>query len=164
MAPTVNLTVRTSLQEVKTASGEDAGAAGMPFTSGTPGGTVYNAGSTPPCSYASKFTITLSGGAASLLLNAIPDDVNGTFDATGLKVNFLRFEAPTGNANKIVVSQGASNPYRLDGATNWSKPYAPGQKEQWEGDAAGDTVASGHNQIDFAGTGSQTILVHIGCG
>lgn len=164
MSATVNLTVRTSLQEVKTAGGEDSGGGGMPFTSGTPNGTTYNSGTTPPCSYASKFTLALVSGAVTLDLTAIPDDQNGTFDSTGLKLNFLRLSNPNGNANKISAAQGASNPYRFDGATNWSFVLAPGQSMQAEGDAAGDAVASGHKTIDFAGTGSQTINVHIGLG
>ena len=164
MSTATSLVVRTSLQEVKTPSGADAGAPGTPFTSGNPAGDTYNASSGVPVSYASKFTITLSSGAATLDLTAIPDDENGTFDATGLKLNFLRLEVPIGDANKVLASQGASNAYRLDGATNWSIPLAPGQKVQLEGDAAGDAVASGHKTIDFAGTGAQTISVHIGLG
>ena len=65
------------------------------------------------------------------------------------------------NANKIVVSQGASNGYRIDGATNWSIPLAPGQSMLLWGDGAADVIGSSHLNIDLAGTGSQILEVQV---
>ncbi len=165
MSSTVSLSVTTAIVATKTPTGADVGNPSVGFTSGTPGGTTYNATSTPAVTVESKFTATLSTGALTIDLTALPDDVNGTVDTTGLKVNFLRLENTSTNANKIVASNGASNPYRIDGATTaWSITLAPGQVAQLELNAAGDTVASGHKTIDLAGTGSQTLKVHVALG
>lgn len=164
MAYTVSFGVRTSIVEIKSPTGADSGNPDVGFTSGNPSGDTYNSGTTVPVTVASKFTVTMSGGAATIDLTAIPDDVNGTADGTGLKVNFLRLENPSTNANKITISQGASAAYRLDGATNWSIVLAPGQKIQFEGDAAADAVGGSHKNIDLAGTLAQTLKVHVGLG
>ncbi len=165
MSSTINLSVRTSIIETKTPTGSDAGNPSVSFTSGNPEGDAYTASSTIPVTKSSKFTVTLDPTTHTLDLTAIPDDVNGTFDGTGLKVNFLRFHATATNANTIVVSNGASNPYRLDATTTaWSETLAPDQVAQRELKAAGDVIGSSHKTIDFAGTGVQTVEVHIALG
>ena len=64
----------------------------------------------------------------------------------------------------MVISQGAANPWRYDGATNWSIPLAPGQSVTLNLDGLSDAVGSTHKTIDIAGTGSQILNVAIGVG
>ncbi len=162
MSYTLTTVVQTTIKTIKSPTGADAGNPDTSFTSGNPAADTYVAASSVPCSKSSKFTLALSSGTATLDLTAIPDDVNGTFDATGLKVQFLRFHATATNANKIVASNGASNPYRLDATTTaWSDTLVAGQIAQHELNNAGDTVGGSHKTIDFAGTLVQTIDVHI---
>ncbi len=123
---------------------------------------TYNAASAVPVSFQSPFTVTLSSGTATLDLTAIPRVGGGTFDATGLRIQAIRFEASAGNANTIAISNGASNPYRLNATTTaWSDTLVAGQVAQHELKNAGDVVGSSHKTIDFAGTGAQTMLVHL---
>jgi hypothetical protein len=160
MSTTVSVQAYSTIKAVKTPSGADPGDQTLTFTSQSDTSTL-NSGTTVTVSKESKFTVTLSGGAYTLDLTQIPDDVNGTFDATGLKVQFLRLAPSSGNANKVTVSQGASNAYRLDGATNWSWTGLAGQVALFEGNNGGEAVGGSHKNIDFAGTGSQTVAVHI---
>lgn len=112
---------------------------------------------TPAVTKASQFTVTLSSGTATLDLTAIPGfDPEETVDGTGLKVQQIKIQNPDTNANKITVSNGAANPYRLDGATTaWSITLMPGQSVLLNLDDQSDDVGSSNKNIDLAGTGSQ---------
>ncbi len=162
MSTSVTVSVRTSLAAVKTFSGADSGNPDISFTSGNPSGDVYTAATTIPVSKESKFTATMSGGVLTIDLTALTSDAEPTIDATGLRVQFLRLASPSTNANKIVVSQGGSNPYRLDAATaTWSIPMAVGQIVQLELGNAGDVVGGSNKTILLTGTAAQTLSVHI---
>jgi len=121
-------------------------------------------GSTSPASTkGSIFTVTLSGGAATLDLTAIPGlTPNETIDGTGLKVQFIKFTPTSSNANPITVSKGASNGYGMTAAgTTWSIPMDAGQSETKQLNASSITIDATHKNIDFAGTAAQTIKVAI---
>ena len=164
MSSTISASVRTALAVTKTFTGADAGNPDASFTSGNPSGDTYTSSSSVPVTIESKFTVTLTAGAYTLDLTAIPGDTDaGTLDGTGLKLQFLRLEGSSGNANKIEVKNGAVNGYRTDAATTASLDVVllAGQKAQFEFDEAADDVSSTHKTLDFAGTGSQTMLVHV---
>ncbi len=76
----------------------------------------------------------------------------------------MKIQNPSTNANKITVASGASNGWRLDGATSWTIPLAPGQSVAINCANASDTVGSSHKTIDLAGTGAQTLNVEMTAG
>ncbi len=159
MSSTVNVVCRNEITAVKTFS--EAPLDPVTFQSKS-SEDAYTASTAVPVTKESKFTVTLSSGTYTLDLTAVPSDTDGTFDGTGLKVQKVRFDVPTTNANKVVISQGGSNPYKLDGATTtWSLPIAPGGRWLLELDETGDDVGSGAKTILFTGTGAQTCKVHM---
>lgn len=123
----------------------------------------YTAATSVPVTFQSPFTVTLVSGAYTLDLTAIPTPSGGTYDATGKKLQKLRLEAAAGNANKVEIKNGASSGYRTDGATTASLDVVllATQKALFEFDEGADDVGSSHKTLDFSGTGSQQIKVHL---
>lgn len=118
--------------------------------------------SSPAATQQASFQQALSSGAATISLEALPGlTPSETVNGVGLKVQMLKLRNLAANANKIVVSQGASNGYRLDGATNWSIPLAPGQSILMNLDGAADAIGSTHLNIDLAGTLAQVLECEI---
>ena len=120
---------------------------------------------TPAVSKQSSGQITMSSGSATISLESLPGltpDETVTF--AGLKVQQLKFQNPSTNANKITIAQGGSNPYYLDGATNWSIVLAPGQSVLLNLDGASSTVGSGALNIAVTGTGAQVLNIQATAG
>ncbi len=124
---------------------------------------TFTASTTVPVTKHASFTQALSSGTATIDLTTLPGiTADETVNGTGLKVQFLKLINPSTNANKIVASNGASNPYRLDGLTTaWSITLAPGQAVLLELNDAADDVSGSHKTIDLAGTLVQTLSVQI---
>ena len=123
---------------------------------------VLNGSSSPAATLQAQFSQALSTGTATLDLTSLPGLTSQeTVNGTGLKVQQIKLMNPSTNANKITAAQGASNAYRLDGATNWSIPLAPGQSVLLYLDGAADVVGSSHKTIDLAGTGAQALNVAV---
>ena len=162
-APTFVVTMNSQLSIVETLVGVGVSPGDNTVTLNGLNETVQlNGSSTPPVSKCTIFPVTLSGGAATIDLTALPGLTNNeTIDASGLKGQFLKLTNPATNANKIIAAQGGSNPWRLDGATNWSVALAPGQSVLFNLDNLTDAVGSGNKTIDLTGTGSQVLDVAI---
>lgn len=163
MSSTISAHVVQSVTVVKTFSQADAGNPDVTFTTGNVD-EVLTAGTTVTVSKHADFTKTLSTGTGTIDLTSLPGDGADTevVNGTGLKVQVLHFTNPSTNANKITVSNGASNPYRIDGATTtWTIPLAPGQSAQLRLVGAGDVIGGSNKTIDLVGTGSQTLKVRI---
>jgi|SRR6185312_9312151 len=124
---------------------------------------TLTATTTPPATLQTQFNQALTAGAATIDLTALPGlNADEVVNGNGLKVQLVKFKNPSANANKITISQGASNAYRLDGATNWTISLAPGQSAgPFYLDAASDVISSTHKTIDLAGTGTQTLQVAV---
>ena len=163
-APNFNVTLNSQLTIVETPTGPDS-----------PTGSVVIAGynetvnltqaSTPGVTKGTAFPVALVAGVATIDLTNLPgltpdEIVNGT----GLKVQFLKLQNPSTNANKIVVGKGASNGIQLDGATTWSFPLAPGQSILVNCNNATDVIGATKKNIDLAGTGTQTLNVSVTMG
>lgn len=114
---------------------------------------------TPPVSQQSAFQQALTSGAATISLEALPGlTPSETINGAGLKLQAMKLRNLAANANVIKVSNGASNPYRLDATTTaWSVTLAPGQSWLHYLDGAGDVIGSTHLNIDLAGTGAQVL-------
>lgn len=127
---------------------------------------ALSASTTPAVTAAASFQQALSGGAATIDLTSLPGlETTDTVSFNTLKVQQMKLQNPSTNANKIVASNGATNPYRLDGATTaWIITLAPGQSVLLNLANAGDTVGSSHKTIDLAGTGSQALNVEMTAG
>ncbi len=163
MSSTISARIQQAVTVVKTFSEADAGNPDVSFTTGNVDETL-TASTTVPVTKHASFTKTLSSGSGTIDLTTLPGDGadTETVDGSGLKVQALMLTNPSTNANKIVASNGASNPYRIDGATTaWSITLAPGQSVLLRLGDAGDDVGSSHKTIDLAGTGSQTLKVRV---
>lgn len=123
---------------------------------------TLNASSSVPVTKHANFNKTLSTGAGTIDLTALPGiTADETVNGTGLKVQKLMLTNPNTNANKMTISQGASVAYRLDGATNWSVVLGPGQSCLFELDEGAEDIGASHKNIDIAGTGSQILHCRI---
>lgn len=124
---------------------------------------TLTASTTPAATKHSQWTVTLSGGAATIDLTAIPG-LNGseTIDGTGLKVRLLQFYTPAANANVVSVTKAVSNGYGLDAAgTSWTESLDPDTGRSMWLNTTAPTIGSGAKNITVAGTGSQTIQVGV---
>lgn len=124
----------------------------------------FTGASPVPVSLAVGVLVTLTGGAATLDLTAIVDELGRTIDLTGLKVQSFRAKPTTTNANKISFKSGASNGYNLGGDADfkWSG-YATDESDNLWRDTNPDVGPTAKN-IDFAGTGTQSIRLQIVAG
>jgi hypothetical protein len=128
---------------------------------------TLNAGTTPPVSMETQFALAMTSGSATLDLTNVPDCSGQTvLNGTGLKLAFVKFQNPAGNANSITIANGGSNPYRLDAATGTFTfpPLAPGQSMLINLDGAGDTIGSSHKTFAITGTGAQALNVQVSMG
>ena len=108
---------------------------------------------TVPATKCSFDSVPLVAGAATIDLTALPMTANSatTFDATGLKVQVIRLENPSTNANNITFAEGASNGYSLWGSA-WAITLKPGQAVMYYGADGTPDVAAGDKTIDVTGT------------
>ena len=165
-APSFVVTMTSQMTIVETINGAAVSPQDNTVTLSGLNETVQATGTTtPPVSVATAFPAVLSSGALTISLEALPGlTPSEILNAAGLKGTFLKLSNPIANANKITASQGASNGWRLDGATNWSIPLAPGQSILLNLDGQTDAVGASHLNIDLAGTGSQVLNVGIALG
>jgi hypothetical protein len=117
-------------------------------------GGTFNASGTIPCTKVSSGVATLSAGAGTINLAAMPGVNGGTVDFTGLKVQFVKLSNPS--ANNIVVTPGAANGIDLFGAAS-SITIAPGQELLFKFNETGPDVAAADRTLDLAGTLAQTL-------
>jgi len=61
-------------------------------------------------------------GSASLDLTSLTDTLGASLDLTGLKVLALIVANPSGNAADVVIADGSSNPYSLNGGDDLTIP------------------------------------------
>ena len=160
-APNFVVTLNSQLTIVETPQGPDS-PSGSITISGFNETVQLTQATTPAVTKGTAFQQALTAGTATIDLTALPgltpdEVVNGN----GLKVQFVKFQNPSANANKIVVAKGASNGVQLDGATTWSFPLAPGQSILVNCDNLSDTIGSTKKTIDLTGTGSQVLNVEI---
>ncbi len=126
-------------------------------------GSVLTASTTPAATKQSQWTVTLSGGAATIDLTQIPGfNSSEVIDGTGLKVRMLQFYAPATNANVITALKAVSNGYGLDAAgTSWTESLDPDTGRSMWLNTSAPTIGGSAKSITLTGTGSQTIQVGI---
>ncbi len=163
MSSTITVLYASKVTVVETFSGAVDGDNTSTFAAQNEEATYTASTTVPVTKHSPPSTVTLGSGLATIDLALLPGiTADETVVGTGLKAQFIKFTNPSTNANKIVISNGASNPYRIDGATTtWSIPLAPGQTVLLSLNDAGDDVAGSHKTIDLVGTGSQTLTVQI---
>lgn len=157
----LTLSYNASLSGVETVSDVFASANDATVTlNGLSASGDYNSGSGVPVTKQAAGRKTLSTGAGTLDLTALPGGVGGaTVDGTGLKVQFAKFRNKSTNSNTMTISQGASNDYELAG--DFSITLAVGQEVTLFLNEAAPDIASGDKTIDIAGTGSEVLEYHI---
>lgn len=106
-------------------------------------------------------TVTLAAGVKTLNLAALVDALLGTVDMTGLKLKLVHITAPSTNTAVITIVPGASNGY-----TSLGLGLRIGI-----GDSQGPLIMNGaiavdatHKNLDFAGTGAETLYMVLGFG
>ena len=128
---------------------------------------TFNSGTTVPVTVAVGVIVTLTAGSATLDLTAITDELGRTVDLSGLKVQSLRVKPHADNANIISMKPGASNGYNLGNSASfyWSGygGTPPDEADFLWREKCPDVDAT-HKNLDFAGTGSQKILLQIVAG
>lgn len=122
-------------------------------------GTPLTASTAVPITKRATGQLTMSGGAGTINLAALPGETDGeTIDLTGLKVQLIIFRSLSSNANLITATKGASNGYGLGASgASWTLPLSPAQLGMLLGKDLNPDVASGARTIDVAGTGSQVL-------
>lgn len=127
---------------------------------------VLNPSSTVPVTMKGAFTVTLSGGVATIALRAFPKDDDNPLllqDGNGLKVQVAKFKNPASNAGDMTITFGASTPYLLGGsAFKWI--LKPGQHITVFGNDATPDVSNTLKSIDVAGAGTETLQVFLALG
>lgn len=117
---------------------------------------TLNADTTPAATQIVSFIVTLSAGAATIDLSALPG-TQGTLDGTGLKIRSFWLknikEDGTANTGAVTITPGASNGYNIFGASDGKATADLGGTIHWT-PAASQTIASGDRNIDLAGTGT----------
>lgn len=162
MAATISVAFASQVSITETLTGTYVSTSANNFVvNGLNESTTYTASTSVPVTKCAAFQQALTSGAATIDLTALPGaTADETVVGTGLKLQILKIRNLSTNANKITVSNGASNPYRLDGATTaWTFVLAPGQSYTLFLNESADDVGSSHKTIDLAGTGSQVLEV-----
>lgn len=127
----------------------------------------YGGSSTPAISEVWSDTVDLVAGAASIDLAALARQAPlATLDLTGLNVVGWGFAGAAANTAGIEVAPGASNPYHIFGTADDQVTVYPGQVLYGYSTVADDlpAVAAGAKEIDFAGTGTESIHVLVFAG
>ena len=118
------------------------------------------AATTPPVTKVAAFTLALVAGEAEIDLTNLTGSNGGPIDGTGLKVQVLKVNATSTNANPITFEAGDSNGYTI-GAVGWVSPLLAGQEWLHYGNEGNPDVAAGAKIIKVTGTGTQSAQVLI---
>lgn len=119
-----------------------------------------NATSSVPATKAVSFLQALTDGAATIDLTALVGVNGAAVTGDGLKVQYFYAEASASNANAITISEGAAEGYELLGAS-FTFALLAGQSIAIYGNEATPAISGALNQIDLAGTGTQSVKVQI---
>lgn len=124
---------------------------------------TLNSGSTPPATLIAAFQKALVAGVATIDLTALTGTNGAVVNFTGLKVQIAKFANPITNANPIVITFGAANPYLLGGA-GFKHTLNPGDEVTYSNRDTAPDVAGGAKNIDISGTGTQALNVELVAG
>jgi len=119
-----------------------------------------DAASSVPVTKVANFDQALTAGAATIDLTALPGINGATVNGSGLKVQLLRVQAKSTNANAITLTEGASNGYELAGNA-WKAAVQAGQELTFYANEKAPDIGSGAKTIDLAGTETQALEVLI---
>jgi hypothetical protein len=115
--------------------------------------------SSVPVTQVSSQVLALVAGTKTLDLTALPGANGVTIDGTGLKVRAVKLKGITAMA-AITITAGASLGYNLFGS-GWKVIVNADQEAVFFLGNNAPTITSGLKNIDFAGTGTNTINVEI---
>ena len=119
---------------------------------------ILGSGSSVPCTKVAPFLATLIAGALTIDLTALVGTNGAAVDLTGLKIQAIKFRAPTTNSAVINIAPGVANDYDLLGAS-FSIDLLPGQEVMAFLNEAAPDVATADAEIDLAGTGTDALEV-----
>jgi hypothetical protein len=157
----VSVTYRADLTVVETIGATPAlSSADQTITHNALNRTIpLTASSTPDAELVAETRVTLTAGAATIDLTAIPTNRGGTIDGTGKKVRAFKFRAPSDNTGgAISVAAGASNGLAMAGS---DFKYNVGIDCEVQGYLKDTSTAidATHKTLDLAGTGTDALDV-----
>lgn len=163
MSATITVGRKSEINVLQTFSDGVSGNETVLFNGGMNIDTSYTSATSVPVTKFAEFEKTMSGGAGTIDLTALPGiTADETVVGTGLKLQLLRIRNKSTNANAITVTKGASNGYGLNAAgASWTVVLDPGQAATFELNETAPNVAAGAKDIDISGTGSQILEVQI---
>lgn len=124
---------------------------------GITGYTSLSATTSPVASKVAAYEITLSSGAATIDLTALPQAGGGTQSVNGLLARYIVLVNPVSNANNITIADGATNGYQLFGDASGQITLKPGQFIILYCAGNAQTVGGSNKTIDLTGTGTQVL-------
>ena len=149
----VQFSNQITTNEVVTYSGDPTVSAnGQPQAAQLGGVYRYDGNAGPLANYSFHGQITLSSGAFTLDLTALPDAQLGTVSMAGKKLIHWEMVGVAANVNPITAQQGASNGFT---GLNGTITVGPNDICAHGPINVPVTVASGVKTIDFSGTGAQ---------
>lgn len=143
------------LQAVLSAAIEGAGTVEINLREFDRGSSPYSSASTPPVSKVGYDKLTLSGGTDTIDLTAVPNQVEGAQDLTGVKIVCGILKAPSTNTGNVTIAKGASNGYELNGTH--SIELKPGETLCFDKVDELTDVAAGAKNLDVSGTASDKL-------
>jgi hypothetical protein len=117
---------------------------------------TLNGTSSPAVTKQASLRVTLSTGAATVDMTSMTPQNEAAVNATGLKPQLYKFQAPATNSGAITIAPGGSNGHALLGAS-FSITLNPGQEVSGYLDASAVTVDSTHKTIGLSGTGTDVL-------
>lgn len=125
---------------------------------------AFSATTTPAATQVWSGTVTLVAGTKSLDLTALSGIGGLAQDFTGLKLRACGWHAPSANTGDITIRPHATNGYPLlgtDGATTGRKVVRPKGRGCFTEETDAAAVSASAKVIEFVGTGSETINLHL---
>jgi len=111
---------------------------------------------TPAVTKTASFTVTMSGGAATIDLTSL-SGTQGTVSGSALKVQMMVIQGKSGNGAAVTVAKGASNGYTGFGSAFSVTIPSAGAECVLYGNNAFGSVDSTHKTLDVSGTGTDAL-------
>ena len=111
-----------------------------------------------PATKVASFIQLLTANSATISLRVLDGAGGGTVDGNGLKVQAIKFQALSTNANPITIGDGAATGYELAG-DGWKVVLNANQEFVFRGNESTPDIGDAAKNIDLSGTDEQGVNV-----
>lgn len=136
----------------------------MVFTTNAVVKAIIDGSSTVPATTAWGKKQALSGGTATLDLEALARDNLPNLNLNGLRPQILFLFGSTANTAGISVAAGATNGHNILGASDGKVTILPGCLAMFFWNDKLDDVVGADSEVDLVGTGTETLEIIIVAG